>query len=158
MSKKVLLIVGVVVVILIAGGIIFYVQFANQQKEEETQTTSTSETTTEPPTPKTEVRVKGQNATLVIAPSVDNVISGTVTVTVEQAPSETKFTFFIIAESGVKPEGPNLGIDEDGSDGWSRLLDTTKYKNGVYEIAGLPTTTSEGNPLGRAAAQVEIKN
>jgi uncharacterized protein (UPF0333 family) len=155
-----IVIILIVVVVAIGVGAFLYWQSQNKNDTEpkDSQSTSTSETATEPASPKTEIKVQGQNATLVISPSVDKEISGTVTVTVTQAPEGTKMALFTIQGGDVKVTGPNLGIDSDGSDGWSRIVDTTKYDNGVYEIAGLPSTTSEGNPLGRAVAQVIIKN
>jgi uncharacterized membrane protein len=158
---KAIIIIIVVGLVLVGLGVLLF--FALQPKEttsskEETNVPSSSETATEPASPKTEVKVQGQNATLVISPSVDNEISGIVTVTVTEVPSETKWVFFTIAARDERPNSPNLGIDEDGSDGWSRTVDTTKYKNGVYVIAGMPTTTAEGDPLGRASAKVRIKN
>jgi hypothetical protein len=148
-------IIIIIVVVLVLFGIGVLLIFALQPKE---TTSSKGETATEPASPKTEIKIQGQNAKLTISPSIDDEIKGTVTVTVTGIPSETKAVFFTIAERDVRPDSPNLGIDEDGSDGWSRIVDTSKYKNGVYVIAGMPTITGEGDPLGRASAKVEIKN
>jgi hypothetical protein len=158
---KAIIIIIVVGLVLVGIGVLLF--FTLQPKEttsskEETNVPSSSETATEPASPKTEIKVQGQNATLTISPSIDDEIKGTVTVTITGAPSETKAVFFTIAARDERPDSPNLGIDEDGSDGWSRIVDTTKYKNGVYVIAGMPTVTGEGDPLGRATAKVEIRN
>jgi hypothetical protein len=114
----------------------------------------------EPAAPKTEIVVEGMNATMVIEPSVDDVISGMVTITISKAPDETEMAFFAMQKQGADPaeEGPNLGIDTDGSDGWSRLLDTTGFENGLYEIGGFAIVDPDGDPLGAATAQVVIEN
>ena len=106
----------------------------------------------------TQVTVDGFNSSVTIAPSVDNVLSGTVTVTLEDAPDGTNLAFFTIAGPGISEEGPNLGIDSDSSGGWSRIVDTTEYENGVYDIGALAMPSADDNPLGTATAQVVIEN
>lgn len=133
----------------------------NNTETEGSESPSASESATEPASPKTEIKVQGQNASVLIEPSVDNVISGVVTITVTEAPNETNMAFFAMVKQGaedLKETGPNLGIDSDGSDGWSKLLDTTQYENGLYEISGLTMIDSDSNPLGTATAQVMIQN
>jgi hypothetical protein len=150
------LVVIILIVVVVALGVGAYLYGQSQNNNGTTNNTGTK--VSEPATPKTEITVQGQNATVNIKPSVDNVISGVVTITVTKAPDETKMVFFVIAGQGIKETGPNLGIDSEGSDGWSRLVDTAKYKNGLYEIAGLPMTSGDDSPLGKASAQVTIKN
>ena len=60
----------------------------------------------------------------------------------------------------IKEAGPNLGSDSDGSDGWSYMLDTTTYDNGLHDISGLAFSelTTGAAPLGSATTQVIIKN
>lgn len=157
MSKKPLFILGIVILILVIGGMFLLnkgggdtlVDFEEQQQA------------AEPASPKTEVRAKGFNAEVLVKPSVDNVISGVVTISVTKAPAETNMAFFTITGQGVEgigPAGPNLGIDGDATDGWSKLIDTTKYKNGLYEIAGLAMPSTDDDPLGMATVQVLIQN
>lgn len=127
-----------------------------------------NETTTTVPTaaeeaeqPSTEIEVEGRGASMLIEPSVDNVISGVVTVSVTEAPSGTNLVFYaIVGENtgSIEEAGANLGMDVDGSDGWSRLFDTSEYENGLYEIAGLPASDGDSDPLGFVTAQVLIQN
>jgi hypothetical protein len=121
----------------------------------------TQEATEEPTAPDTEIRSQGYNAEVVIEPSSDNVISGIVTIRVTKAPAETEMAFFAIVGNGsesIETTGPNLGIDSDVSDGWSRLLDTTEYEDGLYEVAGLAMSSANDDPIGMASAQVMIQN
>jgi hypothetical protein len=111
--------------------------------------------------PSNEIKVEGRSASMLIEPSVDNVISGVVTITVTEPPSDTIMVFFAMVGQGTadtEMTGPNLGIDDDGSDGWSRLFDTTEYDNGLYEISGLPMSDPDSDPLGIVSAQVVIDN
>jgi len=130
----------------------------------ETASTPTAEATEQPEAtqlPATEIRVEGQSASMLIEPSVDNVVSGVVTIAVTEPPSETEMVFFVIVGQGIEDTeitGPNLGIDQDGGDGWSRLLDTTDYDNGLFEISGLPMSDPDSDPLGIVSAQVLIEN
>lgn len=154
-SGRFLLLIRAIILSLVIGGIFLYQGCSSQQ------TPSTTESAGAPASPKTEVRVQGQNAEVLIEPSVDDVISEVVTITVTEAPSGTNMAFFAMHKQGaedVKETGPNLGIDNDGSDGWNRLLDTTQFENGVYEISGLAMSDADSNPLGAATAQVVIEN
>jgi hypothetical protein len=157
--------IGAVIVGLVVGiGALGFYLYQSQTKEKTSTQVTTPKTATDsaklatPSAEKTEIRVQGLNASVLIEPSVDNVISGVVTITVTKAPNGTKMAFFTIQGQGIKDTGPNLGIDNDGSDGWSRLLDTTEYKNGLYEISGLAMSGPDDNPLGVATAQVKIQN
>ena len=50
-------------------------------------------------------------------------------------------------------------MDTDGSDGWSYVLDTTNYENGVYEVFSMVgEEIKEAAPSGMASAQVIIEN
>ena len=115
----------------------------------------------EPATPRTEIVAQGQNATVRVEPSVDNAISGIVTITITEAPDGTVMAFFTMRKQGAEDtqvEGPNIGIDTDASDGWSSLLDTSGFENGVYEVSGLAMAGPDDDPLGGATAQVLIQN
>ena len=156
MFKKALFII-VIIVIVVAGAILFL----NNKDEREVVS---FEQTEESALPKTEIRVTGLDSELLITPSVDNVISGIVTISMTKAPAETKSALFLIVEKGedFKTVGPNLGIDTDGSDGWSRIVDTTQYENGLYDIAtaalDVASPGSGDDPIAMTAAQVIIQN
>ncbi|MFQ6105500.1 MAG: hypothetical protein ACE5NL_00310 [Candidatus Hydrothermarchaeaceae archaeon] len=102
---------------------------------------------------------------MVIAPSEDSFVKGIVTITMTHVPDGTKMVAFAIQGSGIEDiakTGPNLGKDNDGSDGWSLYLDTTRYPNGVYDIISYASHLTELQedvpPLGFASAQIVIQN
>lgn len=113
---------------------------------------------------KTEIKVSGQGMEMVISPSQDKVVKDIVTITVTRAPSNTGIIGFAIQGPGIEAlekTGPNLGLDSDGSDGWSFEFDTNGYPNNEYTLSviAFPSTPGGGlPPLGAAQAQVEIKN
>jgi len=123
------------------------------------------EPTREPEKPKTEIIAKGQKGVeLVISPSVDEVIKGTVTITMNNVPQGTKFAGFYLKSGDAEDVGdglPNVGLDNDGSDGWSLIVDTTTYNNDKYRIF-VSTFAEEPDywvePTGTTSAEVLINN
>jgi hypothetical protein len=101
-----------------------------------------------------------------ISPAAEDntTIKGRVTVSLTMTPANTGTVAFLIKEGSLDLTseeidlGDTIGLDLDGSDGWSRLLDTTRYSNGIYEIIGMPGTEIGEPPLGYASAQVVIEN
>ena len=76
-------------------------------------------------------------------------------------PPQNSMAFFAMdrqGESGTLGEGPNIGIDQDGSDGWSARLDTTAFENGVYEVSGLAMADADSDPIGGATALLVFEN
>ena len=114
----------------------------------------------EPTAPKTEIKATSLGTTMVTSPSVDKVISGTVTIELTKVPAETGVAGFGIEKQGsTESGGPNLGLDQDGSDGWSYILDTTNYENGVYTAYSMVGESLQAQaPLGIVTAQVVIEN
>jgi len=113
------------------------------------------------PEPFTEIRTSGFNTEMVISPTSNNVISGIVTITMSKIPAETGIVGFVLLAQGEELiGGPNLGMDGSGNDGWSFILDTTAYSNGVYTLSGIAAIAFEEGrqPLGVASAQVIIEN
>ena len=111
----------------------------------------------------TDITAKGHGGVeLVISPTDKKNIDGIVTLTLNDVPSGTKSVGFAISGNGMDltETGPNIGIDTDGSDTWSFMLDTKRYDNGLYEISGLAFSQADGSgsPLGAATAQVVINN
>ena len=112
---------------------------------------------------KTEITAKGVvgDSELVISPSIEKNVQGIISIELGNAPSETVAVAFIIDDgTREKNEGPNLPFDTDGSDGWSIMLDTTDYENGLYSIGAVAGVGfDEGQPpLDAANVQVIIKN
>lgn len=111
---------------------------------------------------KTEIKVSQMGMEMIISPSQDRVVKDIVTITVTKAPSNTGVIGFVIQGPRIedlKKVGPNLGLDEDGSDGWSYDFDTNGYPNNKYTIAVIAFSGQPNEPpLGAAQAQVEIKN
>ena len=99
---------------------------------------------------------------MVVSPSTDKVIKGIVTLNLVEVPEGTGVTALLLQGQGAPDtSGPNLGLDTDGSDGWSYILDTTKYDNGVYTVGGIAGISLGGEsdqPLGAVSTQVIIEN
>ncbi len=98
---------------------------------------------------------------MVVRPAVDTKIRGVVIVTATKVTEGTQRVYFTIVGPGVEDVGPNINIDTDGSNGWSGILDTTEYENGVYTIGVLTFNTveiTEEEPIGGATVQVIILN
>lgn len=135
--------------------VVIFLSGCAQQGEQTTQETSESAP------PKTEIVGRLKGTEMVIKPSVDNVIKGIVTVTATKVPEGAQRVYFVLSGQSIEGVGPNINIDTDGSDGWSGILDTTQYENGVYTIgalAFLTTEITEDDPIGGATAQVIIQN
>ena len=113
---------------------------------------------------RTEITAKGRvgDSLLRITPSIEKEVKGIITVEYAKVPEGTAAVAFAIGEGSLNLEegGVNLPFDTDGTDGWSIMLDTTKYTNGLYEIAAIAAVTFEdGNPpLDAASVQILIKN
>jgi len=124
--------------------------------------TSTEESLRDKIAPRDEIKESGLSMNVVVKPSKNNVISGTVTITATEVVEEAAGVGFFIAETQeALTEGgmPSLGIDRSGADGWTNIFDTTEYANGKYYVSIVAWEQSgEGPPLGVAQIPVEIKN
>ncbi|MBS3116961.1 hypothetical protein J4421_05185 [Candidatus Woesearchaeota archaeon] len=151
--------------------LIFIIGCAEKIAKEPTEETpaekiiKSTEPAREPEKPKTEIIATGQKgAELVISPSVDEAIKGTVTITMNNVPQETRYVGFYIERGDAEDANdgpPNLGLDNDGSDGWSLVVDTTAYDNNKYRIFALAFAeepSSEVEPTGTVQAEVVINN
>jgi hypothetical protein len=97
-----------------------------------------------------------------IEPSVNNVISDTVTITATQVSDEAVGVGFFLSpdkESFIEGGQPSIGTDSSPEGGWSNNFNTSEYDNGEYYISVVVYPEGgEGNPLGIAQIPVEIKN
>jgi hypothetical protein len=116
-------------------------------------------------TPKTEIRAEGSGISegmeMLISPSVDNEISGVVTIRMTKVPEETLYVSFAIVGPGIEDTGPNLGVNIAESEGWSVEFDTNDYSDNTYTLIGYAFSTEQGadtNPLGFVQTEVVIKN
>ncbi len=177
MMKSKYLLFGIIVLGII--GVIFISGCATQTKEtaeekfpkqettivSEERIVTSAEPMREPEKPKTEIIAKGQKgAELVISPSVDKVIQGTVTIVMNNVPPGTKYVAFYI-ESGNAADArdgpPNLGFDDTENDGWTLRIDTTIYDNGpqrIFALAFADEPGAESEPLAAIQALVTINN
>lgn len=124
-----------------------------------------AEPTREPEKPKTEIIAKGQKGTeLVISPSVDEVIKGMVTITLNNVPQGTKYVGFYLESEDAEDASdgpPNLGLDSYGNDGWSLTVDTTAYDNNkkqIFALAFAEDPDSDVAPTEAAQAAIIINN
>ncbi len=118
-----------------------------------------------PEKPKTEIIAKGSNgAELVISPAVDEVIKGTVTIAMNKVPPGTKYVGFYLEREDAEDASdgpPNLGLDNDGSDGWGLVVDTTAYDNNkkqIFALAFAENPGSEVDPTETVQATLVINN
>jgi len=98
---------------------------------------------------------------LTISPADGKTIKGMVTITLANVDEDARIAAFLIQAQGEQIEGPNLGIDTDKDDGFSYILDTTKYENGVYTIGAVvgKSLENEGEDAsGAAMTQFIIEN
>lgn len=117
----------------------------------------------------TQLTLKGDKGVLevVVSPTLDETIKGTVKAEAVSVPEKTERVKFIFAPQGVE-FGPRMDItkiiietDKSGSDGWKAFFDTTKVGNGLYKI--FVGSTYEGAPdenpwFDHAQTQVVVKN
>ena len=72
----------------------------------------------------------------VTSPGDGETVSGTVTVTADASDDDavTQVEFFV--------DGGSIGVDTDGSDGWTASWDTTAYSEGSHMVAATATDTA----------------
>lgn len=111
---------------------------------------------------KTIIKAKGFGGVdMVISPSEGKNVKGIVTIELKNVPEAISIAgFFIYLQGEQLQGGPNLGLDMDGSDGWSYILDTTNYDNGVYEVGAVvgESIGEDKDPLGAVTTQIIIQN
>jgi len=77
---------------------------------------------------------------LLISPPAEDGAYERFTVTVENAPPGTETVWFSLAPAGLAEAfglQPNLGIDNDGSDGYSIVVRKEEHKEGTYDLVAL---------------------
>ncbi len=155
--RKIILILAVVILIFVVSCTKQTEETEEKFPEQETTVVpeekeiSSAEPAKEAEQLKTKIIAKGPKGTeLVISPSMDKVIKGTVTITVNKVPPGTKFIDFHLESSERAEEEsdgpPNLGSDDDGSNGWGLIIDTATYDNNKYRILAL-TFAEEPGPV-----------
>ncbi len=80
---------------------------------------------------------------IVLAPTKDNKVSGVITISLVNAPAETKQVGFDIVKSEVnwwETNEAEQDFDKDDSDGWSIEVDTTTYANKEYAFLAIAYT------------------
>ncbi len=114
---------------------------------------------------KTEIiSIDRQGMELVISPSTDQEIKGTITITMNRVPQGTKYIAFYIESrnsADARDGPPNLGFDDTENDGWILRIDTTVYDNGQQQILALAFAdepSAESEPLAAIQALVTINN
>ncbi|MFC1653827.1 hypothetical protein ACFL1M_03190 [Patescibacteria group bacterium] len=157
----VFLAVFLIILITAAGAAYYFLLYPRQQLQKARTPDETVKTDSGilPPTKK--VENKGLNSKIVIEPSKNDVISGTVNIKAENVLENTKHVGFTIIENVDEygQGGPNLGFDSDSSDGWSKELDTSTYKNGEYYIVIFVfDNDASSDPTGVSNVKVLINN
>lgn len=150
----------VLIVALLVGALFFILGGNFSDKTASTQDKKDQDLQT-PTAIKTVIIAKAGNTEIVISPSNERVVKGIITITATKVPNETKLVAFAIQGGNIDPiekTGPNIGVDNDGDDGWSYLLDTKKYENDLYSISAIAGKSVGSEPLGAVTAQVIIQN
>ena len=100
------------------------------------------------------------NAEIEIAPSLDKIISGDVTITANDVPEETGVVGFALTEKveDLGTGGIFIGFDSSPKGGWTKTFDTTEYDNGKYYLHVLVAEKMGSDPIGAASVRVEINN
>ena len=149
MKKGLIIVLTVIIIIIVVGGYFFFIREESEEGE----------------TPKTEIRIKSGSTEMVIAPSKGKVIKDIVTISMEEVPVGTELVAFGIQGPGIEDMnivGPNLGMDNDESDGWSQGFDTSIYPNNVYSIYSSTYASNELRegvaPKSFVQVQVTINN
>jgi hypothetical protein len=86
---------------------------------------------------KTEIKAVKQGTELTISPSTNSVIYEKVRIALTKVPEGTQSVAFSIQGPEIQDmdqTGPNLGFDNDASDGWGIEMNTLAYANSQYEI------------------------
>ena len=112
------------------------------------------------------ITVVGQGMNMTLAPATTgSPLQGTVTITIPAAPAGTQSVWFGLAAGSLPADqvgGPNLGGDQDGSNGWSMVVDTAAFPDGSYTLfaaAFQEAQIVQGTaPAGFARADVTITN
>lgn len=160
----VFVIILVLLIGIVIGGIVFF-HFFNPKAQLERAIkpdTSTEESVKDKMLPRMEIKESGLNMDVLIKPSDNNVISGTVTITATNVDKNGAGVGFFLSKTKEElTQGgmPKLGIDSDEEDGWTNVFNTTEFENGKYYVnVVVYPPGGEGNPLGVAQIPVEIKN
>ena len=137
-------VLAIVVLAVLGGAFYWYTQNSNKTSE----------------TAKQEEPGQNLGGKLKVDPIKGNDVSGTISITLTEVPEGTKMVGFVVLKNGenVKDVGPKMQRDTDESDGWTWLVDTTAYENGLYEISALPSADADSNPLSLVKKQIMIKN
>jgi len=153
---------GVGVLVLAVIGTLF-ISGCIQQSGQETYQVTQNQKIQEP---KTEINLENNGLKVKISPTEDKKVSGVVTVTLQNIPSETTKMLVSMTPQGFKGDlynDPNVIIQwiENPSAGQEILLDTTKVENGVYGIG--VAATYEGAPesspwIALVQTQVNVQN
>lgn len=103
--------------------------------------------------------VQNNNVQYEMYPTSREVIKGLVTIKLDEAPTGTKKVLFGMVPASQYSSGtsPNLGVDPDGSNGWSLDFFTKDIQNGEYTVFIVPIG-SFNNPIGRIYANVQVQN
>lgn len=144
-------------ILVLVLGVVFLSGCVQQAAQENQQTQAQ---------PKTEINLENNGLKVKISPTENKKISGVITVTLQNIPSNATKILVSMAPQGFKGDlysSPNVIIQwiENPSAGQEILLDTTKVQNGVYGI-GI-AATYEGAPeqspwVALVQTQVNVQN
>jgi len=117
----------------------------------------------------TSITVSNGDLTMVISPTLDIVVSGTIKLETTSLPEATTSIVFMMypqnepinMETGLTSNQLFTSDQATPSTGWTKYIDTIGLSDGLYELAVLPTHESapDGSPwLAVGQTQVIVKN
>jgi len=110
-----------------------------------------------------EIKLEGTLDTIV-KPSIEEKVKGIIKIEIRGVPEDTVNVAYWLTGGDLPPigpgRGPSLATEQDGV--WTAMIDTAKYKNGLYTINTLSTNQEvmEGDtpPTAYAQGQIVITN
>ncbi len=115
----------------------------------------------------TYMEISNSDLLVVVSPTLDNVVKGTIKFEATSLPQNTQTIVFMLYPEG-QPIDMNQGLKEnqifssdDVSGSWVKYVDTTQLDNGVYMVGILPTNDNmpSNSPwLAVGQAQIIVRN
>jgi hypothetical protein len=109
----------------------------------------------------TEITLTG-NIDGTVKPSIEEKVKGIIKIEVRNVPDDTVLIAYFLEGGDLSPIGlermPYFASNQ--GDVWTGMIDTNKYKNGLYEIGVVSNNKEEleGNPQAYAQGQIIISN
>lgn len=110
----------------------------------------------------TEIKLQG-NLDVTVKPSIDEKVRGIIKIEIKGIPKDTVNVAYWLEGGDLPPIGPERGplLASEQGEVWMAMIDTTQYKNGLYNIGIVSTNEEEEEdspPTAYAQGQIVISN